>query len=71
MVNLLPEEMKKGLEEDKGFDAKNQEEDSKEMKDIKMTTAFKDKPFKKERKPGFFLQNLGILFLKRRKNKKR
>jgi len=71
MVNLLPEEMKKGLEEDKGFDAKNQEEDSKEMKDIKMTTAFKDKPFKKEKKTRVFSSKpWDFIFKKKKKIKK-
>ncbi len=71
MVNLLPEEMKKGLEEDKGFDAQKQEEDSKETKDIKMTTAFKDKPFKKEKKTRVFSSKpWDFIFKKKKKIKK-
>jgi len=50
MVNLLPEEMKKGGKEDERFEVQKGKEENKEMKDIKMTTVFKDKPLKKEKK---------------------
>ena len=71
MVNLLPEEMKKGREEDERFGVQKEKEEKKEMKDIKMTTAFKDKPLKKEKKTrAFSSKPWDFIFKKKKKIKK-
>ncbi len=69
MVNLLPEEMKRGEQEDKGLEVSKEEEKKKE--NIKMTTPIKDKSPKKQKKHGGFFQNSGALFLKRIKKREK
>ena len=68
MVNLLPEEMKRGEKEDKGFSVLKENENEKE--DIKMTTPVKDKsPRKKHKSIGFYLKLWDFIFKKRKKKK--
>jgi len=70
MVNLLPEEMKKGVKENKGFEV--EKEKSKGKKNIEMTTAIKDKPLKKEKKTRVSRSKpWGFIFKKKEKKEKK
>ena len=69
MVNLLPEEMKRGKQEDKGFAVA--EEEKKKAEDIIMTTPAKDEPFKKDKKVKVsHAKPWDFIFKKRKKIKK-
>jgi len=69
MVNLLPEEMKKGEKEDKGFEVLKEEREKREK--IAMTTPIKDEPPQKEKKTRVFSSKpWGFIFKKRKKKKK-
>jgi len=69
MVNLLPEEMKREEQEDKGLEVSKEEEKKKE--NIKMTTPIKDKSPKKQKKTwGFFPKFWGFIFKKNKKERK-
>jgi len=69
MVNLLPEEMKKGEKEDKGFDVPKEEKGKAE--NIAMTTPIKDESPQKQKKTRVSSSKpWGFIFKKRKKNKK-
>ncbi|OQX71380.1 hypothetical protein B6D52_01715 [Candidatus Parcubacteria bacterium 4484_255] len=68
MVNLLPEEMKKGGDEDdKGFDDFKKER--KKTENIAMTIPIKDRPTKKEKKTKVSLRPWGFILKKIKKSK--
>jgi len=69
MVNLLPEEMKKGEEENKGFDIPKEE--NKKAENVTMTTPIKDESPSKQKKTRLsYSKPWSFIFKKRKKGKK-
>lgn len=66
MVNLLPEEMKKGDQEEKGFEPQKKKEEKAE--NVVMTTPIKDKFFRQKKKSQVSFNPWSFIFRKKKKN---